>query len=196
MPASYILCATPRSGSTLLCDLLTDAGAGVPQSCFRPESEAALRRAWGLAQQPGSDRSEGEHAFIAAVLREGTADTGVFGFRLMWENLAALSQRLAVLYPSAEGDVGRFAAAFGTSRYLHLSRADKVAQAVSLERARQSGLWHRHADGRAREQQGAPRPVAYDGAALAGHVATLRANDAAWEGWFGANGVTPVRVAY
>jgi len=36
---SYIICATPRSGSTLLCDLLTETGvAGRPDSFFRYES--------------------------------------------------------------------------------------------------------------------------------------------------------------
>ncbi|HMF66717.1 MAG TPA: Stf0 family sulfotransferase, partial [Phyllobacterium sp.] len=41
MPAarSYVICGTPRSGSTLLCDLLESTGiAGRPASYFRSES--------------------------------------------------------------------------------------------------------------------------------------------------------------
>ena len=196
MPLSYVLCATPRSGSTLLCDLLADAGAGVPGSYFRPESATTLAKEWGVAARPAGDPLEGERAFMAAVLRAGTSETGEFGFRLMWENLEALCRRLEALYPTAKGDVGRFAAAFGTTHWVHLSRGDKLAQAVSLERARQSGLWHRHPDGSAREQEGAQRPVAYDAGALAARGAQLRTHDAAWDRWFAANGVIPVRVGY
>ncbi|MAN61992.1 MAG: hypothetical protein CMI60_08585 [Parvibaculum sp.] len=36
---SIILCANPRSGSTMLCDLMAATGVlGKPQSFYRPES--------------------------------------------------------------------------------------------------------------------------------------------------------------
>ena len=38
-----------------------------------------------------------------------------------------------------------------SNRYLHLSREDKLAQAVSDLKAEQSGLWHVFTDGSERE---------------------------------------------
>ena len=65
---SYALCATPRSGSTLLCDLLADTGvAGRPDSFFRPQAIAE----WGgralSARRP--DRQS------ASKVRTGCVDT-------------------------------------------------------------------------------------------------------------------------
>lgn len=197
MPRPYILCATPRSGSTLLCDLLKGAGvAGRPCSFYRAEDIGEWAADLGV---PGADRPEGEdfdRAYLAAILREGTGGTGVFGMRLMWESLAGLSARLDRLFPGLADDRARLERAFGSVRFLHLSRADKVAQAVSRLMAEQSGLWHRHADGSERERVAPPAPPAYDAAALAAHVARLEADEAAWRDWFARHKIEPVRLRY
>lgn len=51
MPAGYILCGTPRSGSTLLCGLLNAAGQmGAPDSVFRRQILSRWAREWGLPE--------------------------------------------------------------------------------------------------------------------------------------------------
>ena len=101
----------------------------------------------------GSPDSAGfARAYLAAVLREGTGGTGVFGLRLMWESVGELSALVDRVRPGLPDDAARFDAAFGPMRYLHLSREDKVAQAVSHLRAIQTGLWHLAADGTERER--------------------------------------------
>ncbi|MEO1276167.1 MAG: Stf0 family sulfotransferase, partial [Pseudomonadota bacterium] len=47
-PLSYIVCATPRSGSTMLCDLLAASDAGRPASLFREESIPSYARRFGI----------------------------------------------------------------------------------------------------------------------------------------------------
>src|SRR3954453_9104678 len=45
---SYLICATPRSGSTLLAQLLASTGlAGTPIEYFHEERMATLRDEWG-----------------------------------------------------------------------------------------------------------------------------------------------------
>lgn len=194
MTAGYLLCATPRSGSTLLCDLLTGAGAGRPNSFYRQEDIAEWAEHWGLTlptSDPGFPR-----AYLDAVRREGRGGTGVFGMRLMWESLGPLSEVLSEIFPHCDGDAARLEAAFGPLRYVHLSRQDRVAQAISRVRAEQSGLWHRSADGSERERLGPPKEPAYDAAHIASVLAEIDAAERGWQEWFSRHAILPVPLSY
>ncbi|MEM7222398.1 MAG: Stf0 family sulfotransferase [Pseudomonadota bacterium] len=194
---SYIVCATPRSGSTLLCDLLTDTGmAGVPNSFFRRESFAEWAEYFGVSVVAWDDEHVFDHAYLAAAIREGIGETQMFGMRLMWESLGDLSKRLDTFYPRLASDHARFQAAFGPPVYLHLSRQDKVAQAVSHLKAEQSGLWHVAADGSERERLKVGHAPAYDAEDLAELVAEAEQHDAAWVDWFAREGIAPVSITY
>ncbi|HEX7161024.1 MAG TPA: Stf0 family sulfotransferase [Trebonia sp.] len=47
---SYLICATPRTGSSLLCGLLDSTGvAGHPESWFRRQDEREFAAGWGIA---------------------------------------------------------------------------------------------------------------------------------------------------
>lgn len=190
MGRGYILCATPRSGSTLLCDLLAGTGiAGRPNSFYREEDRADWADGFGV------DPAD-ETAFLAAVRDAGAGGTGIFGMRLMWESVGDLRRRLGALFPAAEGDAGLLEAAFGPIAFVHLSRRDRLAQAVSLLRARGSGLWHRHADGTERERL-APRGSAeYDAPRIAETMTALEAAERGWRAWFEAGAIRPIAVAY
>jgi LPS sulfotransferase NodH len=195
--SSYIIAATPRSGSTLLCDLLSGTGiAGQPHSYYRRQDILDYAREWGLSTPEVIGDAAFERAYLKAVLEAGAAQTGVFGLRLMWRTVTELSARFSALCPDTLGDAARFELAFGKPLYIHLSRQDKVAQAVSLLKAEQSGLWHRAADGTERERTASPGPLAYDAARLAGLVEELEIDDAAWSGWFSRFGIEPLRLTY
>jgi len=195
--SSYIMAATPRSGSTLLCDLLSGTGiAGRPHSYYRCQDIPDYARKWRLSS-PDVIGNEGfERSYLEAVRREGTAHTGILGLRLMWPTVAELSARLSSVYPDRLDDAARFELAFGKPLYIHLSRQDKVAQAVSLLKAEQSGLWHRAADGTERERTTPPAPLAYDADRIAGLVKELETDDAAWTRWFARRGITPLQLTY
>ncbi|MEM9139226.1 MAG: Stf0 family sulfotransferase [Pseudomonadota bacterium] len=188
---AYILCATPRSGSTMLCGMLADAGAGWPASYFREKTMADRMVRLGVAGGP-----DAFPAYLDAVRRTGSAGTEICGIRLMQENAAALFCTLGVLFPDAEGDLSRLEAAFGPVSFIHLSRRDKLAQAVSYIRARQSGLWHRGAGGQAIEALESIESKGYAHDRIAEIVATYRREDAAWTDWFTDQGITPISVTY
>lgn len=190
---AYLLCASPRSGSTLLCDLLWQTRvAGKPDSFFRPASIPDFAQDFGL---PHVDADTYGGSYIAAAIAEGTQATGTFGLRTMWDSLPGLVERLRALHGPAT-DTGALTRAFGQCAFIYLSRDDKVAQAVSLAIAEQTGLWHSNADGTDRENFNLAERAAYDAAQIGREVAGLQAEMAGWTGWFAANGITPLRVTY
>ena len=195
--SSYIICATPRSGSTLLCDLLAETGvAGRPNSYYRPQSILEWARRWDVSPPDMTGNEAFDRSYLAAVLRAGASENDVFGLRLMWGSVAELSARLKALHPDLHDDAALFEKSFGKILYIHLSRQDKIAQAVSLLRAEQSGLWHLAADGTERERLSPPQPVVYDSDRLAGFLKELETDDAAWAAFFARNRIEPMRLTY
>lgn len=191
---AYFICATPRSGTTLLCDLLKQTGvAGQPDSFYRAESIGDFVQRFGIA--PGEGLAF-ERRYLAAVIEVGTAGTGMFGMRIMWPTMPELMEKLSMLFPDAVDDAARLAAAFGPARYVFVEREDKVAQAISRIKAEQSGLWHRAADGRAREAVKPYEAPVYDAAALKASAAETTGHEANWAAWFAAQGVGPLTVTY
>jgi trehalose 2-sulfotransferase len=192
----YFLCATPRSGTTLLCDLLADTGrAGRPQSYYRRQDLERRARNYGLRADQFADRIEFDQAYLDAVLREGAGDTGIFGLRIMWGTVAEMTERLRPLRPSLR-DAALFEELFGPLIYVHVSRRDKVAQAVSLLKAEQTGLWHLAADGSERQRTAPHAQPAYDADRIADLIGELERDDASWSAFFAANGITPVQIEY
>ncbi|SOH94097.1 LPS sulfotransferase NodH [Monaibacterium marinum] len=186
---SYILCTTSRSGSTLLCTYL-DGLAGHPKSYFHAPDITAWARALNL---PG-DAPIAE--IVDAAGQNGTGDTPLFGLRLMRKSFALFMQQLTILHPDLPSDAARIDAAFGRTAYIHLTRQDTVAQAVSFVMAEQSGLWHRNADGSERERASPPQTLHYDHDAIARNVADLHAYQAEWQGWFAQQGIQPLTIRY
>lgn len=188
----YILCATPRSGSTLLCRMLEQIGAGRPHSFFRAEDLDDWATDWGV---PTPVRTVGSD-YLRAAKAAGTSATGVFGLRMMAESMPALSAALTILHPGLPTDRAQLEAAFGPLRFVHLTRRDHVAQAVSLVRAQQTGLWHMAPDGTVLEQVGAPAPARYDAGLIAAALTRLDAGAAFWADWFARQAVVPIQVTH
>jgi LPS sulfotransferase NodH len=181
----------------MLCDLLESTGiAGSPASYFRRESIPRWHQRLGVPIAEGSDGREFDQCYVDAVIRQGTGHTGVFGLRLMWDSAGELSQRLDGLLPGLKDDHARLEAIFGPTLFIHLSRIDKVSQAVSHLRAMQTGLWHLAADGTERERTGAAREAVYDRDAIGDYVKQLTLDDQAWNQWFADNRIAPVRLTY
>ena len=194
---SYVMCGTPRSGSTMLCEMLwATRAAGRPNSYFREQDIASWADAWHVLHTEGRETAQFDHAYLQAMLREGRADTGVFGVRIMWASMQDTLRRLRRANQH-DGDARtQFALAFGNPLFIHVSRQDKVAQAVSRLRAEQSGVWHLNADGSILEGAQAPGALVYDRDRLAGFIRELKEHEAAWNKFFTQNGIEPLRLEY
>jgi LPS sulfotransferase NodH len=135
-------------------------------------------------------------AYLQAAIGAGRGETRIFGLRLMREYLEALSAVLDRIYPGYSSDFERLKCAFGNVLYFHLTRESKLAQAVSLVKAQQSGLWHIAPDGTEIERRAASRERGYDFNLIRQELSALEAYDAAWNEWFAQQQVTPFRVEY
>lgn len=192
---AYILCATPRTGSTLLCRMLKAASAGDPDSFisrFIPEWAAD----WGVPEAETLSPEAFAKAYLAAAIKAGKGGTDTFGLRLMRENVGDLDAMIDLVHPGLPAGRARFERAFGPILYVHLSRRDKIGQAVSLVKAQQSGLWHVAPDGSELERLAPPAEPRYDFDLLHKEVTELEGFDAAWNVWFEEQGIMPHRIVY
>ncbi len=193
----YIICGTPRTGSTLLCNLLASTKtAGDPHSFYRRQNVSEWAEDWELPNRDTMSELEFNVAYLDAAITAGKGGTGIFGLRLMRENLDDLSEILDQIFSKLPSDKARFERAFGRILYIHLSRENKLAQAISLVKAEQTGLWHIAPDGTEIERVAPPKEPRYDFERIKHEVAELEAYDAAWNMWFAKQGINPLRVGY
>lgn len=177
----------------MLCDLLTSSGAaGQPESYFRPASIAGYADRWGI------DLTDGAwgRSYVEAVRVHGAAGTDCVGVRIMWSDMPEVLAHLADLYPGRASDRDRLRSQLGIEHFVRLSRSDKVAQAVSLVMAIQSGLWHRNADGTVREGAALVKPVRYNHEMIAAELALLEAESEGWDRWFATQAIAPLELDY
>ena len=194
---AYVLCTAPRSGSTLLCRLLAATGiAGRPGSHFHEPSLAEWLADHDLTEVPGRPERDTVAAVFAAAIEHGRGGTPIFGLRLQRHSFAFFTEKLALLHPEHAGDVARIEAAFGRTLFIHLTRADKIEQAVSLVRAEQTGLWHRAADGSELERTAPPREPSYDFESIRAAYEQLMGYERDWADWFARESLDPLRLTY
>lgn len=194
---SYIICTSPRSGSTLLCKLLAATGvSGNPESYFHDPSVSSWQTELDLSPDPSVSERDALRDIFDAAIKEGSLDTGMFGLRLQRHSFDYFTEKLAVLYTGHATDRERFEAAFGRTSFIHLTRDDKVEQAVSYLKAQQSGLWHQAPDGTELERLSEPQELQYDRDAIQAQVDEMIAMDAAWIDWFSNVDIEPFRVSY
>jgi LPS sulfotransferase NodH len=189
---AYLVAATERSGSTLLCELLAGTGvAGRPEEYFEFLSET------GRVRQPHEYFPADADPEILALLPEpleplpavpwderlrdarerGTTPNGVFGAKMMWAYLPGF---LAHGEPEDQ---------LGPLRWVHVERRDTLAQAISLWRAVQTAEW------RAEDRDSAVEPVFHAGA-IAHLKARQEEHAAAWREWFAERGIEPLEIVY
>ncbi len=194
--ATYVICTSPRSGSTLLCDLLAATGvAGNPGSWFHRPSLDDWARGLHVSRQEDDEAAFVSRLFEAA--RElGSGSGNLFGLRLQRHSFSFFFETLRTLHPGASSDVESFERSFGPTFYIHLYRENKVEQAVSYVRAQQSGLWHVAADGSELERAAPHRDPHYDVAAIENQVRVFTEFDRLWSAWFAQERIEPMRLSY
>lgn len=206
--AAYLVCASQRSGSTLLVESLAQVGVA-----GRPEEHFHFLRHSGLSPRPREwfsgvtdpeildllppleagtpDRRTAEE-WVDDTRRVGLSDNGVWGGKLMWNQVPVLLDRMAD-WPGRSGDDLRSAIVdlLGADPvWVHVWREDVVPQAVSFWRAVQTEVWRGptppEVDARAR----------YHAGGIAHLAAILIEQEAAWRRWFAAEGITPIDIGF
>lgn len=163
---SYIVCATPRSGSTLVCHALSETGvAGRPEEYFealrhsgrprRPEEyfvgaeDPSIRdhlgeRGVGAEQTPRSPlwSRAAYDRYLEWAFEAGTTPNGIFGAKLMWGyfgDFVSLLRNVPSYRDLALAEL--LPEVFPNLTFVRVVRANKVRQAVSLWKAVQTATW-------------------------------------------------------
>ncbi|MEH6527932.1 MAG: Stf0 family sulfotransferase [Sneathiella sp.] len=194
---SYIICTSPRSGSTLLCNLLAATGkSGNPGSHFHTPSLSSWLKTYELSRDDFTSDHDALSAVFDAARKQGTGNTRFFGLRLQRGSFDYFLQQVSILHPGLNRDLDRIEAAFGHTLFIHLTRPNKLYQAISHVKALQTGLWHMSADGTELERLSAPKEPVYDASRIARHLAGLSALDDAWKAWFNREKLHPLQITY
>jgi LPS sulfotransferase NodH len=178
---TFFVCSTPRTGSTMLGNLLAETGLvgrageafGEP---FRRDVVPTLSR-----------RRFDDYLVRESALR--ARGTGTLGYKLHWDQVE-LFLHLLRLRRGLRGrtDAEVIAAVFPAPRYVFMTREDDLAQAVSWWKSMTTGKW---VDGE--RPSGEPR---FDAAGISGRLRQIEAHNEAWRRWFAANRVEPLEVTY
>jgi LPS sulfotransferase NodH len=167
---SYLVCSIPRSGSTLLCDLLMSTGvAGHPIEYFHPTRMAGLEREWEV---------DSIEAYVRRLLVERTGANGVFGAKVHWGQ-----------YNPAFGDRDP-RELFPALRLVYIHRGDRLRQAISWVRALQSEEW------RARGGAPAEERATFDTEEIRRKLTRIENDEAGWRALFERHGIAPLEVTY
>lgn len=173
----YVIASSPRTGSTLLARLLWDTGlVGAPKEYLNPMQlrDWGLRlgsppttwalsllrgHAVGLAGRPPLCPNSAAH--LRAVMKRRTGPSGHFGLKLHFHHF---EQHCGAGIAPLLG---------GEPRWIHITRQDRVAQAISWDRALQSGQWAAH-------QSGGRLPERYSRRRIQSALDRIEAQEAGW----------------
>jgi LPS sulfotransferase NodH len=219
---AYLVCATPRSGSTLLCEALARTGvAGRPAEYFEALAHSNRRRApreyfdelpdpsiGGLLADepadPGPALPDGPYDdYFRYVLDQGTTPNGVFAAKLMWGYLEDTVSRLRRL-PGVEGDkpaevLGPGIEGDQPTEVLGAAFGrPRYVAVVRRDTLRQAiSLWRavQSSSWRADEGGGGPEPV-FSARAIAHLRDQLATQEGAWSGFFARAAITPLTLIY
>jgi trehalose 2-sulfotransferase len=169
--SAYLITTTPRSGSFLLVEGLSNCGlAGQPQEYATEEDTLAWR---------DFHRCTSHVEYFFRYLRMGATANGVFGAKLMPFQLSSWigDARRYLGLRGAQEEVLR--SMVGSFAVMRLIRHDHLRQAISWLRARGSGDW-----GQAPTDLGPPpdgTSLQYDAERLEGAIRALLAQEASWD---------------
>lgn len=185
---SYWICTTPRTGSTLLCDVLRDTGvAGQPQEYFYKDNWTTWFERLGVSTF--SD-------MLPALVERTKTDNNVFGVKIMTgghlEPFVNQLRQLPQYQSSHFSTAAIIADLFPNLRYIWLTRRNKVRQAVSHWRAIQSHVWHQF---EAQPQQPEAESC-FQFEAVDTLVQDIVLREAAWQEYFSEANAIPLMVVY
>jgi trehalose 2-sulfotransferase len=215
---SYLICSTPRSGSTLLCEVLAATGvAGRPEEYYQHRRRTGLprrpREYFEDAETPEVVRILGDYtrvddepslfdprrfpdypSYLEWTIERGTTPNGVFGAKVMWGYFNGFVDSLrAALGESVQPTRTVLERSFPNLHgWIFVTRREKDRQAVSLWKAIQNWTWRRDED----THQVTREPLEYSFDALHHLTRQLTEHEREWWAFFGASGLRPLTITY
>jgi LPS sulfotransferase NodH len=182
---SYLICTTHRSGSNLLCQVLTDSKVtGKPGEFFSDKLRARLT---GLLSLP---ENLTPIEFFRGAMHRTTGTNGLFGAKVMPRHLQHALQviRPAFRVAAQATDLAVLSALLPKPRFVWLHREDVLRQAISLARAKQTKAWN--------ARKAPAIPAVFDFAQIDQCVGQIERANAFWKQWFSAQGIQVHQITY
>ncbi len=169
----YMLCTAPRCGGTLLGSLLYESGAlGVPHEYFHPEDVI-----FNLTTRLGLPKKSEISTYINTIKKIRTSPNGVFGLKAHFIQIAPLLN-----FPTIKIFLK------STKCFVHVTRKNLLAQAVSYAIAHQSRNWSS-----LHVSEADPR---YDEKLIRASLNEILSQNLQWKKFFAINSITPLDIIY
>lgn len=164
------LCFTNRSGSNYLAELLASTGQlNIATEAMDWEE---------VARVAGNQHLASFQEYLARVMKHN-ARSGWF------------LTKLAIAYLPLLREAGLLDRCFAGARFIHITRADALGQAISYEIACQNRRWASFLPSAKPDEA-----LEFSAERIAEHVARFAAGNRQFEELFAANGIVPLRITY
>lgn len=200
LSCTYLICCTPRVGSTLLARGLESTGvAGNPREYFGAGARGELENPFDWrtddAHRIAIENQDlaSHHEFLNSIKIKGTTRNGVFGAKIHWFQIENLSSRLAAVF--GEKPLHNLVQQWIPGcRLIWLRRKDKIAQAVSWYRAIETRQFAREA-GAPMGANSAEIPE-FDYERIKMYLSVIKSGENGWGNFFSAGGYEPLVLEY
>lgn len=180
MKRLLFICTTPRTGSSMLRGDIRSTGAmGDPREWFNMNRGRRYHQSikeWGIAN--------GDLDAYLEALKEHTATgNGVVGVKIFEMHLSQLVRK--GMLPKGPGRLRALAERFGTPEpvVITLTRNNKLRQAISFNRAKQTGKWGTQGEAKKKDK--------YDRKAIEADLMELIERENRWDRELEASGYVP-----
>jgi LPS sulfotransferase NodH len=177
---TYTIAFSLRSGSTMLCDMLTSRHLGKPSEFFH----------YPYDFNPLFDKRLGKTPLRQLLTLIGDHSAGgYFGSKVTHDHRARLEQ----IFRQEVYDYDGLASVLPNHSWIFLKRRRIVEQAISLFIAERSGRWHITANAASSSE---PTYPAYDFLTILSKVMILSAHNVNWEYYFSEEGINALCIEY
>lgn len=185
---TLFVCATKRSGSTFICRWIGQQ-PDLPnvREWFQAFEINEHRRSYGLPQGTPLET-------VIRQIRENERKGDWFGFKIMWDNLVGILKKRTDPSLREASRATLVQTYFPHAKFIWLTRKNKEAQAVSLAKALQTGVWEVRPNG--------PKPVPrehtlrYSYVGLLEQLRIVEEEERQWAAFFEELAIEPLKIAY
>ena len=197
------IASVERTGSTLLCSILRGtqmAGTPIEYLNIQTNNFARFREAHAVPRLKPHLRAIGRlrtmvgrrfpwrnidwfddsswREYLEAIARVNVTPNGVFGLKMHWNQYERHMLALGV-------DVSLWGAPVS---WVRITRENELRQAISFVRAAQTESWN--------SNMAANKDPHYDASAIIAALDRISHENAQWDAYFSANGITPLHITY
>jgi trehalose 2-sulfotransferase len=170
---SIVFCSTPRSGSTFVCNTLASTGViPKPDEWLHADRLLERRQAYRLL-----DSGVDDYTLVKEIVRREVNPNGYFSIKIMWPQLCALLGIGQKRDPDNDRRVlHAIFELFPNPILIHITRSNRLRQAISWARAIKTGVWH-HVAGLTE-----PLPAQFDFVLIRSLIQIIKDEDQPWKG--------------